>query len=180
MNYSGKTKNDKLWCVSIAFCTIGLIICIAVLLFTADERLIRVFGIYTDTIVSVGVVLFSLGLVSLPLFLYKKRSKKNRLGWIICSVLSALLLLGCVVVFIFARWLFGADYSYVSLKSPDGKYELVKEIRPAFMSGSYKAYYAKTGLISFKEVYGVSTDGSEYCNVEWMDDKVVIVNFVDN
>lgn len=160
----------KLWIVSVCSIVFGFVSVLYLLSVCSWNTMFRLFGIYQGGWLVIAFIIAVLGLLSLPFAIYYKKERKTKKRLIASVIVSVVFAIVLFVALPFGMWILGFENDYTVMKSPNGKYEVVKAKERGLLGSEYEKYYVKDGLCTFKYV----CDADEY-SIEWGDDAVVFV-----
>ena len=86
-------------------------------------------------------------------------------GHRVAVVIVTVLMLGAVLLFAFAQYVFRADHSYQVYTSPDGQHTVIVEVE-SFLLNSWGAFYQQTSPVT-REKIGSFNLGDFYPNIEF-------------
>ena len=139
------------------------------------DKCLQIGPISTDMLVKGAAMVWTIGLLSLPAFIYDDFKKKKTIGWVVVGVLMAgFLALSVVLTMKSDRDLLGPyNLGYKGYHHDDLYYVISTE--NDYLGNTYYIYWIRSGMFTYTQTYTTYLSETE----EWREDCLFLMNFDD-
>lgn len=169
-------KIHRYWIISLVMIIVGGGLNLYLVNFLKDYTYcIQIGPLSTDILVKGVAVIWTIGLLSLPAFIYDDFKKKKTLGWIVVGVLMVLSI-GISMFFTIKsdRAALG-PYNLGYKGYTHGDYKYVISTENDYLGNTYYIYWYQSGPITYTQFYTTYLPDTEV----WKEDRLFLQNFDD-
>ena len=175
-NSDSPAKKHRYWIISLVLIIIGGGLNLYLVNFLKDfSYCIQIGPLSTDMLVKGSGILWTIGLLSLPAFIYDDFKKKKTVGWIVVGFIMVCFIALSMFLTIKSDRAALGPYNLGYKGYTHGDYKYVISTENDYLGNTYYIYWYQTGPFTYTQFYTTYLSNTEV----WKEDRLFLMNFDD-
>ena len=175
-NSDSPAKKHRYWIISLVLIIIGGGLNLYLVNFLKDfTYCIQIGPLSTDMLVKGSGILWTIGLLSLPAFIYDDFKKKKTVGWIVVGFIMVCFIALSMFLTIKSDRAALGPYNLGYKGYTHGDYKYVISTENDYLGNTYYIYWYQTGPFTYRQFYTTYLPDTEV----WKEDRLFLKNFDD-
>ena len=175
-NSDSPAKKHRYWIISLVLIIIGGGLNLYLVNFLKDfSYCIQIGPLSTDMLVKGSGIVWTIGLLSLPAFIYDDFKKKKTVGWIVVGFIMVCFIALSMFLTIKSDRAALGPYNLGYKGYTHGDYKYVISTENDYLGNTYYIYWYQTGPFTYTQFYTTYLSDTEV----WKEDRLFLKNFDD-